>query len=212
MSVLNIKTILLISPIIPVVVVPPKVDAVALARALAAGGVGIIEVTLRTPSAMDSIKAISAEVDDVCVGAGTVWNSAEAEKVIENGAQFIVSPAFVQSVFDVCKLNSIPYLPGVATVSEAARCAELGLSAVKVFPANIVGGPSAIKAFASVLPNLTYCPTGGVNLDSASEYLALDNVVCVGGSWIIDQKSILAGEWGKVSRITRESLGALNGS
>ena len=207
---LNIKEILSISPVIPVVVMPPSVDAVALAKALSDGGIGIIEVTLRTSNAMDAIRAISAELKDICVGAGTVWNREEAEQAIESGAQFLVSPAFVKSVFEVCTEKSIPYLPGVGTVTEAAHCADLGLSAVKVFPANIVGGPAAIKAFASVLPDLYYCPTGGVNLESAADYLALKNIVCVGGSWLIDKKAVGAEDWSALTQIARSTLDSLS--
>ncbi len=203
---LDIHNVLSISPVIPVVVLPPEVDAVKLAQALVAGGIGVIEITLRTPNAIDCIASIVEEVSDICVGAGTVWNSDEAEKVVAAGAQFIVSPSFVKSVFEVCEKHGIPYLPGVATVGEAAECKSSGLTAVKVFPANIVGGPSAIKAFASVLPQLTYCPTGGVNLDSAPEYLALDNIVCVGGSWIIEKETILAGDWESVQKTARKTL------
>ncbi len=207
---LNISEILSISPIIPVAIIPDGVDAVELARALSSGGINIIEVTLRTPSAIDSIRSISSALKDVCVGAGTVWNADDAEQVIDAGAQFIVSPAFVQTVFEVCTKRSIPYLPGLATVTEAAHCAELGLSAVKVFPANIVGGPAAIKAFASVLPDLKYCPTGGVNLELASDYLALDNVVCVGGSWVIQKDKILAGDWTSVEKTAQDTLKQLS--
>ena len=207
---LHIQDVLKISPVIPVVVIPPEVDAVQLAQALLSGGIGVIEITLRTKNAVDAIESICNELDEICVGAGTVWSKEEAEKVIEAGAQFIVSPAFVRDVHHACLEHSIPYLPGVATVGEAAHCKSLGLSAVKVFPANIVGGPPAIKAFASVLPELTYCPTGGVNLDSAPEYLSLDNIVCVGGSWVIEKDNILAGDWKSVQKTVRETLQQLN--
>lgn len=208
---LNIKAILSISPVIPVVVIPPEVDPVALSNAFSSGGIKIIEVTLRTPNALDAIRSISTECNDICIGAGTVWNKEEAEQAIENGAQFLVSPAFVKSVYEVCVQHSVPYLPGVATVTEAAHCAELGITAVKVFPANIVGGPAAIKAFASVLPDLLYCPTGGVNLESAVQYLALDNIVCVGGSWLQDKEMIGAGNWDALAESVRESFDSLSG-
>ena len=206
---LNIKSILSISPVIPVVVIPPEVDAVALGNAFSSGGIKIIEVTLRTKNALDAIRSISAECSDICIGAGTVWNKEEAEQAIENGAQFLVSPAFVKSVHEVCVEAEIPYLPGVATVTEAAQCAELGITAVKVFPANIVGGPAAIKAFASVLPDLLYCPTGGVNLDSARDYLALDNIVCVGGSWLLDKELVNTSDWSGLENIARSTLETL---
>ncbi len=202
----DIRDIMQLSPIIPVAVVDPSVDEIALAQALVAGGIPVIEVTLRTEGAVDKIGSIAKNVASICVGAGTVWNADEAKAVIDNGAKFIVSPAYLDDVHQVCRTQNIPYLPGVQTVTEASRCVATGLSALKLFPANIAGGPGIIKAIGSVIPDVVFCPTGGVNGDTVSDYLALPNIPCVGGSWILDGQTVKSGDWSKIQSDVESAL------
>lgn len=184
-----------IAPVIPVVVVPDAEAGVAIARALAAGGIRVIEVTLRTEAGIDAIKAIAGEVDRICVGAGTVWSAAQADAAIDAGAQFLVSPGITDEVMGVARGRDVAYLPGAQTVSEIAHLDRQGATATKLFPASVAGGPAAIKAFSSVFPELVFCPTGGIKEDTVADYLALDAVPCVGGSWLTPADAIAAGDW-----------------
>lgn len=197
----GIREVLALAPVIPVAVIPDGADAVALARALLAGGVPVIEVTLRTPGAAGAIARIAAEVPEMCVGAGTVWTAADANRAIDAGARFLVSPGRADAAMEVCRERGVPYLPGVQTVSEAAHFAQLGLQAVKFFPASVAGGPAALKALASVLPGLAFCPTGGITEATAPDYLALPSVPCVGGSWIADKDAMTAGDWPQIESL-----------
>lgn len=197
----DIREVLKLSPVIPVAVIPDGADAVALARALLAGGVPVIEVTLRTPGAVDAIARIAAEVPEVFVGAGTVWTAEDAARAIDAGARFVVSPGRADSAMETCRARGVPYLPGVQTVSEAAHFAELGLPAVKFFPASVAGGVAALKALSSVLPNLAFCPTGGISAATAPDYLALPSVPCVGGSWVAEQDAVAAGDWSRIESL-----------
>lgn len=206
----NIRDIMGLSPIIPVAVIPPEVNEIKLAQALVTGGIPVIEVTLRTAGAIEKIGSISKSVETICVGAGTVWNAVDAKAVIDAGAQFIVSPAYVEEVHLVCSERNTPYLPGVQTVTEAARCVEHDLSALKLFPANLAGGPAIIKAMSSVLAETVFCPTGGVNGETAHGYLSLPNVPCVGGSWVLDKKSIGNEDWIKVQSDVESALQKLS--
>lgn len=206
---MRIEEIMAVSPVIPVVAIPDNVDPVKLAQALQHGGINIIEVVLRTASAHQAIEAICSKVSGMCAGAGTVWTAEDANRVIDAGVKFIVSPAYSAPVHDVCKARDISYLPGVQTVTEAARCFEAGISALKFFPANIAGGPGAIKAITSVLPEVTFCPTGGVNQDSAPGYLSLPNVPCVGGSWVLDKEDLVNEDWMAVNAKVLEAFKAL---
>ncbi len=157
------RTILSISRVIPVAVIPKAADAVSIAAALLEGGVGIIEVTLRTREALAAIENISRELPDMCIGAGTVWTGKEARRAIEAGARFLVSPGRSDGALKVSSKRNIPYLPGAQTVSEVAYWKKKGLSAVKFFPASVAGGIPALKAFGSVFPDIAFCPTGGIN-------------------------------------------------
>lgn len=189
-----------ISPVIPVVTVPENTDAKALGEALIAGGVGIIEVTLRTATALDTIADLVKACPDLCVGAGTVWTEAQAEAVIDAGVEFMVSPGISMPVFDVAVERNIPLLPGAQTVTEVAHWQACGLSAVKFFPASIAGGISALKAFSAVFPGLEFCPTGGINEGNVTDYLALPQVTCVGGSWVVPQSAIAEGDWTSIQQ------------
>ncbi|MES1952013.1 2-dehydro-3-deoxy-phosphogluconate aldolase Eda [Salinisphaera sp. S4-8] len=205
------RQVMAIAPVIPVVVVPDAQSGVEIARALVAGGIGVIEVTLRTEAGLAAIDAIANEVDDIYVGAGTVWTAEQAERAIDAGAEFMVSPGIADEVNAVAQTRDIAYLPGAQTVSEIAHLKRQGVTATKLFPASVVGGPAAIKAFASVFPDLVFCPTGGIKEDTAADYLALDCVPCVGGSWLVSAEAVAAGDWASV-QAAAERASALSGA
>ncbi len=195
----DIHQILSISTVIPVVNIDEVEHAVPLAKALLDGGVGIIEVTLRTPAAIESIARICQEVPGMCVGAGTVWTKKAARQVRTAGAEFIVSPGRSDSVHRYCKKHDIPLLPGAQTASEIAVWVERGLEAVKFFPAEVAGGVSALKAFSAVFSGIKFCPTGGISSTSAKDYLALPAVACVGGSWLVSKTAVASGDWASIT-------------
>ncbi len=204
----DIHQILAISTVIPVVNIDKAEHAVPLASALLDGGVGIIEVTLRTPAAVESIARISKEVPGMCVGAGTVWNKRAAKQVRQAGAEFIVSPGRSDAVYRYCKKHSIPLLPGAQTTSEVAVWVERGLEAVKFFPAEAAGGISALKAFSAVFSGLKFCPTGGISSTTAADYLALPAVACVGGSWLVSKSAVANGDWASITDAARQVSGS----
>lgn len=172
------------SPVIPVVTVDDVGLAVDLAGEIQAGGLHVIELTWRTPVAVEALRAVRAALPDLCVGMGTVWSSAQAHEAVDAGAQFLVSPGIADEVDDASRALDMPYLPGAQTVSEIAHLARRGFTATKLFPANVIGGVAAIKAYAAVFPHMSFCPTGGVRADTASDYLALPSIPCVGGTWL----------------------------
>jgi 2-dehydro-3-deoxyphosphogluconate aldolase/(4S)-4-hydroxy-2-oxoglutarate aldolase len=178
------QDLLELSPVMPVVVIDDADDAVPTARALLAGGIGVIELTLRTPAALSAIERVAAEVPDIVIGAGTVVSPDQAKQAADAGAQFLVTPGCTDAVVDACFESGLPFLPGASTVSEAMRLAERGLSALKFFPAEASGGVAYLKSIAGPLPSLRFCPTGGITVASAPSYLALPNVGCIGGSWL----------------------------
>jgi len=173
-----------LSPVMPVVVIDDADDAVPTARALLAGGIGVIELTLRTPAALAAIERVATEVPDIVIGAGTVTSPGQAKQAADAGARFLVTPGCTDAVVDACFETGLPFLPGASTVSEAMRLAERGLSALKFFPAEASGGVAYLKSIAGPLPSLKFCPTGGITVASAPSYLALPNVGCIGGSWL----------------------------
>ncbi|QKV79208.1 bifunctional 4-hydroxy-2-oxoglutarate aldolase/2-dehydro-3-deoxy-phosphogluconate aldolase [Amycolatopsis sp. Hca4] len=178
------QDLLELSPVMPVVVIEDAADAVPTARALLAGGIGVIELTLRTPAALSAIERVAAEVPEIVIGAGTVTAPEHAKQAADAGAKFLVTPGCTDSVVDACFESGLPFLPGASTVSEAMRLAERGLTALKFFPAEASGGVAYLKAIAGPLPSLHFCPTGGITVASAPSYLALPNVGCIGGSWL----------------------------
>jgi 2-dehydro-3-deoxyphosphogluconate aldolase / (4S)-4-hydroxy-2-oxoglutarate aldolase len=178
------SSLLDVSPVIPVVVIADADRAVPLARALAAGGVPIIEVTLRTPAALDAIRRIAAEVPGILVGAGTITTPDSAAAAAAAGAAFLVTPGVTAAVLAAAEQTALPLLPGAATVSEAMQLAERGYTELKFFPAEAAGGVPYLNSIAGPLPGLRFCPTGGITAASAPDYLALPNVGCVGGSWL----------------------------
>ncbi|MGW5210168.1 bifunctional 4-hydroxy-2-oxoglutarate aldolase/2-dehydro-3-deoxy-phosphogluconate aldolase [Streptomyces sp. NPDC004051] len=203
-------SVLDLAPVVPVVVVEDAVDAVPLARALVAGGLTAIEVTLRTPAALDAVRAIAAEVPDAVVGAGTVITPGQVGEVVAAGARFLVSPGWTDVLLESMRASGVPFLPGVSTVSEVVALLERGVREMKFFPAQAAGGTAYLKAIAGPLPQARFCPTGGIGPESAPDYLALPNVACVGGSWMLPPDAVAARDWARIERLARAAadLGA----
>ncbi|MFD5493034.1 bifunctional 4-hydroxy-2-oxoglutarate aldolase/2-dehydro-3-deoxy-phosphogluconate aldolase [Streptomyces sp. NPDC001812] len=203
-------SVLDLAPVVPVVVVEDAADAVPLARALVAGGLPAIEVTLRTPAALDAVRAIAAEVPDALVGAGTVITPGQVGEVVAAGARFLVSPGWTDGLLESMRASGVPFLPGVSTVSEVVALLERGVREMKFFPARAAGGTAYLKAIAGPLPQARFCPTGGIGPDSAPDYLALPNVACVGGSWMLPADAVAARDWARIERLARAAadLGA----
>ena len=193
-----------LAPIIPVLVVEDASAAADLARALVAGGLPVLEVTLRTPAALDVIREMSG-VEGGRVGAGTLLTPADVEAALEAGATFGVSPGATDRILDACEANGLPLLPGAATASEAMRLLERGYGVQKFFPAEASGGAAALKAIGAPIPQVRFCPTGGVSLKNASDYLSLPNVLCAGGSWVAPKDAVDARDWARVETLAREA-------
>ena len=189
------------APVIPVIVVQDAAQAVPLARALVAGGIRMLEVTLRTPVALEAIRAIAQEVPEAVVGAGTVRSAADAKAVAQAGARFAVSPGFTVSLGRACRDLGLPLLPGVATGSEIMMAQDEGHDALKFFPALQAGGTAMLKAWGGPFTDVLFCPTGGVSLANAPEFLALPNVACVGGSWVAPKAALAARDWPAITRL-----------
>jgi len=199
----QVEATLRLAPVVAVVVIESLADAVPLARALVSGGIKAIEVTLRTPVALDAIRAIAAEVEGATVGAGTLLTPADIAAAEKAGARFGVSPGSTPRLLDAADESSLPYLPGAATATEALCLLERGYRLQKFFPATPAGGPEYMRALAAPLPGIRFCPTGGITAASAREWLALPNVVCVGGSWLSTSKLLRAGDWSAVEALAR---------
>lgn len=193
------------APVIPVIVLHDVKDAVPLARALVAGGIRMLEVTLRTREALECIEAIAKEVPDAVAGAGTIRSAADAQASALAGARFGVSPGYTRSVGKACHDLGLPLLPGVATGSEIMLAQEDGYTELKFFPAVQAGGINMLKAWQGPFGEVKFCPTGGVHAGNAADFLALANVACVGGSWIVPTEAIAAKDWGRVETLAREA-------
>lgn len=202
-----IHDIMLLAPVIPVVVVEDVGHAVKLAKALVAGGLPAIEVTLRTSVALEALKAIAEEVEGAFAGAGTVVTPAQIKQVEEAGAKFMVSPGVSENLLDAADDSPLPLLPGTATASEVMRLGERGYGHMKFFPGSLAGGAPYLKALSGPLPDYRFCPTGGVSLANAGEYLGLQNVLCVGGSWVAPKNLVEARDWDGITKIAREAAG-----
>ncbi len=194
------------APVIPVIVLHDVADAVPMARALVAGGVRMLEVTLRTPQALACMEAIAREVPEAVVGAGTVRSKADAQAAANAGARFAVSPGYTSAVGQACRDLGLSLLPGVATGSEIMMAQEEGFTELKFFPAMQAGGAALLKAWSGPFFDVKFCPTGGVTLQNAPDFLALPNVVCVGGSWIVPADAFAAGDWERISTLARATL------
>jgi 2-dehydro-3-deoxyphosphogluconate aldolase / (4S)-4-hydroxy-2-oxoglutarate aldolase len=193
-----------IAPVVPVVVLEDATKAVPLARALAAGGLPVIELTLRTPSALEAVRRIAAEVPEVLVGAGTILSARHAVRATAAGAQFLVSPGSTPALLGAMDDTGLPYLPGTSTVSEMLAVAEHGHTAMKFFPAEAAGGAPYLASLVSPLPKLRFCPTGGITAATAERYLRLPNVGCVGGSWLTPADAIEARDWARITRLAAQ--------
>ncbi|WP_191871418.1 bifunctional 4-hydroxy-2-oxoglutarate aldolase/2-dehydro-3-deoxy-phosphogluconate aldolase [Streptomyces filipinensis] len=196
-------SVLDLAPVVPVVVVSDAADAVPLARALVAGGLPAIEVTLRTPAALDAIRAIAAEVPRALVGAGTVITPEQVAAGTAAGAGFLVSPGWTEALLVAMRGAGVPFLPGVSTTSEVVALLERGVREMKFFPAQAAGGTAFLKSLAAPLPQARFCPTGGIGPTTAPEYLALPNVGCVGGSWMVPADAVAAGDWTRIEELAR---------
>ena len=192
-------------PVIPVIVIDRVEDAVPLARALVAGGVRVLEVTLRTPAALDCIRAMVAAVPEAIVGAGTVRSIADAQAAKDAGCQFAVSPGYTPEIGRACLDIGLPLLPGVSTASEVMMANADGYRFLKLFPATAVGGVNLLKAFASPFHDVAFCPTGGITLETAPQFLALPNVRVCGGSWLTPADAVKAGDWARITRLAAEA-------
>jgi len=194
-----------LAPVIPVVVLHDEETAVPMAEALTAGGLPVMEVTLRTHAALRAIERIAAEVPDAVIGAGTVLTPDQARQAVDAGARFLVSPGFRAGLLDIILAAGVPYLPGVASVSEAMAVLERGVTEMKFFPDEASGGASYLHALAGPLPQVRFCPTGGITPETAPDYLALPNVACVGGSWMAPADAVAARDWARVRELAGEA-------
>ena len=193
------------APVIPVIVLHDVKHAVALARALVAGGIRMLEVTLRTPQALACLEAIAREVPEAVAGAGTVRSAADVQASLNAGARFAVSPGYTHTLGQACRDAGLPLLPGVATGSEIMAAQDDGYNELKFFPAMQAGGPAMLKAWGGPFIDVRFCPTGGVTQANAAEFLALPNVACVGGSWLTPADALAAGDWARITALAREA-------
>jgi 2-dehydro-3-deoxyphosphogluconate aldolase / (4S)-4-hydroxy-2-oxoglutarate aldolase len=192
-------------PVIPVIVLQRVQDAVPLAEALLAGGVKVLEVTMRTPVALQCIEAIAKALPEAVVGAGTIRSAADAQAALDAGSRFAVSPGYTSAVGAACRRIGLPLLPGVATASEVMAAQADGLGFLKFFPAMQAGGIPMLKALGGPFPDVGFCPTGGISLETAPQFLALPNVKVCGGSWLTPADAVAAGDWARITRLAREA-------
>ncbi|WP_368641298.1 bifunctional 4-hydroxy-2-oxoglutarate aldolase/2-dehydro-3-deoxy-phosphogluconate aldolase [Castellaniella ginsengisoli] len=202
---MNALELIELSPVMPVIVVRDPDTAVDLARSLVAGGIRTLEITLRSAAALEAITAIQSQVPDAVVGVGTVRTPQQLDAALRAGARFAISPGLTEELAGAARASGIPFLPGVATASEAMRAAELGFLVQKLFPAEAVGGAALLRAWHGPLPDLIFCPTGGIHAGNAAQYLALPNVGCIGGSWLTPAAAIEARQWDAITALAREA-------
>lgn len=202
---MNVLEVMRIGPVIPVIAIEDVAHAVPLAKALLAGGVRVLEVTLRTAVGLDSIRAIAKDVPDAIVGVGTLTRPEDFSKALDAGARFGVSPGLTSSLMEAAHQTGLPLLPGVMTPSDVIAARLAGFQQLKLFPAQQAGGIGMLKALAGPFPDVLFCPTGGVSVENAPDFLALPNVACVGGSWLVPQAAITAGDWGQITALAKEA-------
>lgn len=200
------KSVLEQGPVVPVIVINKLEQAVPLAKALVKGGIKVLEVTLRTECAIDAIRLIAKEVPDAIVGAGTVINAQQLIAVTEAGAQFAISPGLTEDLLNAATQGSIPLIPGISTVSELMLGMRYGLKEFKFFPAEANGGVKALKAIAGPFSQVKFCPTGGISLANYRDYLALDSVLCIGGSWLVPEEALTSGNYEKITQLAQEAI------
>lgn len=201
----KVGAVLRLAPVVAIVIVEDLAAAVPLARALVAGGIRAIEVTLRTPAALPAIRAITAEVDGAVVGAGTLLAAKDIAAAVAAGAQFGVSPGSTPALLDAAADSPLPYLPGAATASEVMNLLDRGYRFQKFFPATPAGGPDLLRALASPLPCVRFCPTGGISAATAPKWLGLPNVACIGGSWMCAPQLVAGGNWVMIEKLAQEA-------
>ncbi|MDQ0456222.1 2-dehydro-3-deoxy-phosphogluconate aldolase [Rhizobium paknamense] len=202
----KLLAVLKLQPVVPVLIVEDAKDAVPLARALVAGGLKAIEITMRTPAALEAVKRVAGEVDGAVAGAGTILNPAHFEAAVAAGSQFIVSPGTTPALLSAAAGSDIPLLPGAATASEVMTLRQEGYEVLKFFPAEQAGGAAYLKSLSSPLAGTLFCPTGGISLKNARDYLSLPNVVCVGGSWVAPKELVAAGDWAGITKLASEAF------
>jgi 2-dehydro-3-deoxyphosphogluconate aldolase/(4S)-4-hydroxy-2-oxoglutarate aldolase len=207
----DLNSLLAGTPVVPVLVIDSVATALPLARALVDGGLRVLEITLRTPAALDVTRAIAAEVEGAVVGAGTVLTVGQYEDAERAGARFVVSPGATDALLAAAAASAVPFLPGAVTASEVMRLLEQGYRFLKFFPAEPAGGVAYLEALAAPLPEARFCPTGGIDAVKARTYLSLPNVLCVGGSWVAPKDALAAGDWPRITRLARAAA-ALGGS
>ena len=193
-------------PVVPVLVINDVEKAVPLAKALMEGGIKVLEVTLRTPAAIDVIKRIAQEVPDSLIGAGTVTNAQQLKAVVEAGAKFAISPGMTADLLQAGMDSEIPLIPGISSTSDLMKGKDAGYTHMKFFPAEASGGVKAIKSISGPFPDVTFCPTGGIGPDNYNDYLALNNVKCVGGSWLAPDDAIESGDWARITQLAKEAV------
>lgn len=204
----NVHRMLSLSPVMPVVRITHSADAPALAQALLDGGVTVMEITLRTQAALDAVSAVRREIPEMTVGAGTVVQPYQAMDAEQAGAQFLVSPGCTPPLFEALQAMDLPSLPGVMTPSEVMAALSAGLNTLKFFPARSAGGLGMLKALAGPFPDVVFCPTGGIGANDFTDYLALDNVACVGGSWLTPADALEQKDWPRITALAREAVSA----
>jgi 2-dehydro-3-deoxyphosphogluconate aldolase / (4S)-4-hydroxy-2-oxoglutarate aldolase len=202
---MNALDVMRIGPVIPVIVIDDPARAVLLARALAAGGVRVLEITLRTPVALEAIAAIVREAPEAIVGAGTLTRPRDFVEASAAGARFAVSPGLTPGLIEAARETQLPLLPGVMTPSDIIAARLAGFNALKLFPAQQAGGIGMLKALAGPFPDVTFCPTGGISPENAADFLSLSNVACVGGSWLSPAAAVAAGHWEEITALAREA-------
>ncbi|GER00799.1 KHG/KDPG aldolase [Iodidimonas gelatinilytica] len=201
-----IHTIMTTAPVIPVLAIDHIEHAVPLAQALVAGGLRVLEITLRTDAAIPAIEAMTQQVPGAIVGAGTIRTPDDLKRVEQAGARFAVSPGLTDAVAKAAQTSTVPLLPGVATASEVMRANDHGFDHLKFFPAESSGGVAAIKNFSGPFPNVFFCPTGGINATKARDYLNLANVLCVGGSWVAPKNAVQHENWAEIERLSKDAF------
>ncbi|MBO3762051.1 2-dehydro-3-deoxy-phosphogluconate aldolase [Ciceribacter sp. L1K23] len=206
----KLLSVLKLQPVVPVLIVEDAATAVPLAKALVAGGLKAIEITMRTPAALEAVRLVAQEVEGAVSGAGTILNPAHFEAAVKAGAEFIVSPGTTKELLDTAAASPVPLLPGAATASEVMALRAAGYDVLKFFPAEQAGGAAYLKSLSSPLAGTMFCPTGGISLKNAKDYLSLPNVVCVGGSWVAPKELVAAGDWAGITKLAAEAA-ALSG-
>lgn len=202
---MNVLDVMRVGPVIPVIVIDDLAQAVPLAKALVAGGVRVLEVTLRTAPALEAIRLIAREVPDAIVGVGTLTRPQDFKDALDAGAQFGVSPGLTPAMIEAAHQTKLPLLPGVFTPSDVIAARLAGFSQLKLFPAQQAGGIGMLKALGGPFPDVMFCPTGGVSAENAPDFLALPNVACVGGSWLVPKAAVTSGDWGKITALAKEA-------